>query len=356
LHALGAGGNGETVAIASLDIENGKRGWRSPDFVKIDAEGEEVRILAGGREFFSLHSPLVMFEIKAGTSVNEKLLAAFPAMGYRLFRLIAGAPILVPLDLRVPLDPFELNLFAAKSDRIGSIADAGFLVDEIPVWQPDAAAVRRGPALLREQAFAEMFGARLDDGGTIDRDYADALAAIAAWRSDDLPARVRCGALYCAYRTLAALCNRAPTTARYATFARLAWEGGRRGECVVALEQMAGYVRRVPFEPAGPCWPPGARFDKISVGHDPALWFAMAVAEQLERARSHSTYFSGASPSLSWLCQQPDASPEMHRRQTLLAARAGGFPVVPACLQDEQADNLNADVWRSGLVPGTRLA
>ena len=39
-------------------------------------------------------------------------------MNFRLFRLLPGASILVPLDLGVPLDPFELNLFAAKEDRI----------------------------------------------------------------------------------------------------------------------------------------------------------------------------------------------------------------------------------------------
>jgi FkbM family methyltransferase len=356
LNALGDGGKGEAVTITSLDIENDKRGWRPPDFIKIDAEGEEERILSGGQEFFARHSPLVMFEIKAGATLNEKLLTAFPAMGYRLFKLIAGAPILVPLDPRVPLDPFELNLFAAKPDRINALGDAGFLVDESSGWQPDAAAVRHGLSVLREQSFAGMFGRLLDDAGTIDRDYSNALAAIAVWRSDDLPARVRCGALYFAYRTLAALCNRAPTTARYSTFARLAWEGGWRRECVVALEQMATYIQRVPFQPVEPCWPPGARFDKISAGNDPARWFATAVAEQLERARSYSTFFAGASSSLTWLCEQPNASPEMHRRRVLLVAKAGGIPIVPACLHNEEIDNLNADVWRSGRVPGSGLA
>jgi len=65
LNALGDAGGGQPVHITSLDIENRKRGWLPPDFVKIDAEGEEERILAGGRDFFVRHSPLIMFEIKA---------------------------------------------------------------------------------------------------------------------------------------------------------------------------------------------------------------------------------------------------------------------------------------------------
>jgi FkbM family methyltransferase len=90
LNALGDSGAGETVHITSLDTEDAARSWSSPDFIKIDAEGEEERILAGGRSFFSRHSPLIMFEIKAGNKVNEQLRTLFPAIGYRLFRQLGG--------------------------------------------------------------------------------------------------------------------------------------------------------------------------------------------------------------------------------------------------------------------------
>jgi FkbM family methyltransferase len=52
LNALGDAGDGEAVHITSLDSESAARCWRSPDFIKIDAEGEEERILAGGKDFF----------------------------------------------------------------------------------------------------------------------------------------------------------------------------------------------------------------------------------------------------------------------------------------------------------------
>jgi FkbM family methyltransferase len=104
LNALGDGGAGETVSITNLDSEDALRGWPSPDFVKVDVEGEEERILAGGRNFFARHSPLIMFEIKAGDKVNENLRALFPTLGYHLFRQLGGAPILVPDEARRPLD------------------------------------------------------------------------------------------------------------------------------------------------------------------------------------------------------------------------------------------------------------
>jgi len=355
LSALSDSGVGELVHVTSLDVESPKRRWPPPDFIKIDAEGEEERILAGGRDFFAQHSPLVMFEIKAGNVVNENLRAAFPAIGYQLFRLLVGTPILVPLDPRLPLDPFELNLFACKPDRISSLRDGDFLVDQFLTLDLNNEAISNGLSLLQQQAFAPMFGHLLDDAKYMEPDYAKALAAFAMWRTDDLPARIRCAALFLAYRTLAALCNRAPSTARYSTFARIAWEGGWRGESVTAMKQMAAYIQRIPFRPTEPCWPANPRFDDVKVTTNPALWFATAVTEQLERAQSYSTYFSGMSPWLAWLCDQPVTSHEMHRRKTLLAAHRGVIPVVPLCLRKEAADHLNAHLWRSGMVPGTRV-
>ena len=51
---------------------------------------EEERILAGGRDFFVRHSPLIMFEIKADEAIKEKLRAAFSTIDYQLFRLLVG--------------------------------------------------------------------------------------------------------------------------------------------------------------------------------------------------------------------------------------------------------------------------
>jgi FkbM family methyltransferase len=354
LNALSHGETGEPVRISSLDIEGSRRGWSQPDFVKIDAEGEEERILAGGRDFFARHSPVIMFEIKAGEQINENLRTAFPAIGYRLFRLLVGAPILVPIEPTLPLDPFELNLFACKPSKIESLRDRELLVDQLLPWEPSGEAISDGLSVLRRQAFSPMFGRLLDDDEYIDSDYARALAAFAVWHTDGVPACTRCAALFFAYRTLATLCNRAPSTARYSTLARLAWEGGWRAQSIVALKQIASHTQRIPFQPVEPCWPPNPRFDNIAVDN-PSLWFATAVMEQLERAQSHSTYFTGTSPWLEWLCDQPAASHEMHRRKTLLAARRSLNPVVPSCLRKDAPGHLNSGIWCSGMVPGTRV-
>src|SRR4051794_9471858 len=151
LNALGDSGAGETVHIRSLDSEDAARGWPSPDFIKIDAEGEEERILAGGRSFFSRHSPLVMFEIKVSNKPNEQLRALFPAMGYRLFRQLGDSPVLVPDDPTQPIDEYELNLFAAKPDRASDLAQRGLLVDVIPDWAPDESDRKKADAFWQGQ-------------------------------------------------------------------------------------------------------------------------------------------------------------------------------------------------------------
>jgi FkbM family methyltransferase len=117
LNALGDSGAGETVDITSLDDEDAARGWPPPDFVKIDAEGEEERILGGARDFLTRYSPLIMFEIKAGAKTNEQLRDLFPSLGYRLFRQLAGAPILVPDFPQQKLDGYELNLRCKTGSR-----------------------------------------------------------------------------------------------------------------------------------------------------------------------------------------------------------------------------------------------
>jgi FkbM family methyltransferase len=350
---LGAlGDDGEQVDITSLDDEFGRDRPMSPDFIKIDAEGEEERILAGGREFFARHSALLMVEVKAEGGVHQSLLGVLPRMGYRLFRLLRGAPVLVPFDHHAAFDPFELNLFAAKSDRVASLCAEDVAVDAVVDWQPDARALRRGLNFLGRQKFAAMFGNALRD---IDSDYAGALAGYASWRNASLPARTRCAALFFAYRTLAALCNRSPTTARYSTFARIAWEGGWRGESVVALRQMAEYTTRVPFRPVEPCWPANPRFDEIPAADGPVLWFTTAILEQLETAYTLSSYFTGISPWIGWLSQQRLAAREMHRRKVLAEAKRGMNPVIPPVLREPASDHVNADIWRDGKVPGTRV-
>jgi FkbM family methyltransferase len=353
LNALGDSGAGETVHITSLDIEDAARGWSSPDFIKIDAEGEEERILAGGRNLFSRHSPLIMFEVKAGNEVNEQLRTHFSTIGYRLFRQLGGAPILIPDDAQQPLDGYELNLFAAKPDRVRALSLQGLLVDALPAWEPSQIDRKNADSFLRGQQFGVLFDMSIENASHSDTEYGSSLAAYAVWRAADEPVATRCAALAFALQGLRAVCARASTVGRLSTLARVAWEWGARGESVSALRGLLEALRNRQILFSEQFWPACARFDSLAPGDQPENWFAAAAAEQFERTFGFSSIFAGASSSLAWLCNQSFVIAEMERRRILISARAGERPTVPARLRQAAPDHLNAEIWRTGKVPGT---
>ncbi|MDB5362975.1 MAG: Methyltransferase, FkbM family [Rhodospirillales bacterium] len=352
LGSLGGTGDGEAVRITSLDLEDARRGWAAPDFVKIDAEGEEGRILRGGQGFFARHSPLVMFEIKAGLTVNEELRADLSAMGYGIYRLLAGAPILVPDRPGTPLDAFELNLFAAKPDRARALALEGLLVDQATTWAPDEAARERALSFLQAQSFGNDLASRIQGPPALDPDYRDALAAYAHWRQPAVPIAERYAALMLACRLLEALCTRAPSFARLSTFARAAWDAGLRGQSVGILQQLIGRANRATIAITEPLWPACPRYEAVVPGAETGAWLVAAAIEQFERTSTHSSQFGPASPYLSWLCSTPFASAEMERRRVLTALRDGQRPVIPQRLRAAAADNLNPDIWQARFLGG----
>jgi FkbM family methyltransferase len=350
LNSLEGDGPGEDIWITSLDTEDGTRGWSSVDFIKIDAEGEEERILEGGKSFFERNSPLVMFEIKAHHGVNETLSSAFRQRGYASYRLLPGAPVLVPHKTDTAVDPYEINLFAAKPDRAAALAREGFLVDAVPEWIPDDRARDLAVNMLRAQVFASAFGPVFAGDVPLDPLYRDGLAGYATWRSPGVALSERCAALDFACRTLVAACEAAPSLARLSSLARATWDAGQRELCVGALKGFGDLVVRGVMDLTEPFWPAAARFDHIAPGAQRAGWVLGSAFEQLERVSKFSSTFGVATVDLDWLCAQPFVSAEMERRRVLQQALAGKRVEIPSRLRVPADDHLNVDVWRAGLL------
>ncbi len=112
----------ETVPCVTLDGSMDVYGWKDIDFIKIDAEGEEANILRGGANFLAAESPLIQYEIKAGTGVHMELVRQFLDLGYRSYRLVPGLDLLVPFDDKAVVDGYLLNLFCCKPDRAARLA------------------------------------------------------------------------------------------------------------------------------------------------------------------------------------------------------------------------------------------
>jgi FkbM family methyltransferase len=353
LNTLDGSGPGESVHVTSLDAEQKTRNWGSIDFIKIDAEGEEERILAGAGSFFATRSPLVMFEITAAAKQNENLPAAFVAMGFGLYRLLAGAPVLVPVGAHEPLDGFELNLFAAKPDRASALAREGLLVEALPEWAPDDGTRAKALEFFRAQPFARIFA--LLPGGAVAAEpaYRDALAGYAMWRSTELSLPQRCAALQFACDTLTTLCNRQASLSRLSTLARITFEMGHRTTSVKVLKIMADVLKAGTGRIMEPFWPANPRFDSIVPGPNVVEWFVVAALEQLEKTAFFSSIFGSSSVDLDWLGKQPLVSAEIERRRILQRARAGQKTEIPSRLLVAAPDHVNADSWRGGLVTNT---
>lgn len=237
LNSLGSranGGSGEEVAISCLDTQLRLFGWDNVDFVKIDAEGQESRIVAGGREFFTRQSPLVMFEIKDRSSHNDALRWMFSMLGYETYRLVGDGSCLIPVGSDDVLDEYELNLFAAKPDRAEALAKQGLLVHSVDDSPLNGAERNAAIDALIIQPFAQTFHFSAAD--IRDCPFSDAFTAYAAVRYLDLPSSRRIGLLSLAYASLSAAEQSSPSA--LSTFARIALDLGARAHAISALDRL----------------------------------------------------------------------------------------------------------------------
>ncbi len=123
----GTGLNKEIIALRTLDDSLAEFAADvTIDFVKMDAEGEEINVLKGGQRFFSDQSPLLMFELMHGNQINHGLIDAVRGYGFAIYHLMAELNVLVEFDINQ--QGGTLNLFACKSDRAEALQKQGLLI------------------------------------------------------------------------------------------------------------------------------------------------------------------------------------------------------------------------------------
>jgi FkbM family methyltransferase len=349
-----AGEPGEEVRVDTLDEAAARHGMRGIDFVKLDAEGEEDRIVAGGQEFFRAEDPLVMFEFKHRQALNTPLLASFRAAGYGIFRLIGPSSLLVPVANAADLDIFELNLFACKESRAASLERLGLLLRAPPAilgGEPGA-----GLAYLEHQPFAE----RQRSGAVVSEPaLVEALDAYALWRQQGLSAERRYGALRWALWRLDAEAKLAPGVAVLSLLARVAHDAGSRHLAVQILTVMLDEAERSGLVIADPTWPASEHYDSIPVNSDRGTWMLAATMEALISWSAYSAAFSGpiTLKFLNWLHASPYASARMERRRQLQQLQAGSIQTIQpsTVLANAGPGHRNAEFWRRAAAEGTTM-
>jgi FkbM family methyltransferase len=288
---------GQAVEIRSLDRIAADCRIERVDFVKIDAEGEELNIVEGGAGFLARESPLLMLELKSLLSMDKAVVTPLARLGYACYRLLPEMHLLVPFPEHEAPDAYLLNAFFAKPDRARALHDAGLLaLEHKPAASPATpAAIGR----LLEQPYAREFAGRwrewLDAAATQgpERDYALALASYCAACDTSAAPEARVANLEAAYLALGQVARAQPSPARLASFARVASASGHRTEAIEAAKQLAaGLSRAAPADPlAEPALPPAVAYDTILPQGDAAHWLLWAAIEYVETAEFHSGYY-----------------------------------------------------------------
>ena len=328
----------ETVALTTLDTAMARYDWRDIEFVKIDAEGEESNILKGGARFFSEFSPLIQYEIKAGTILNLALVEEFAALGYQSFSLLPGFDLLIPFDRASAHDAYLLNLFCCKPDRLEMLADKGLLLRSITHQLPtdiseltqyfdaDSRQQYRWRSTLAKLPYgAQLSAAWNDSTEQIDRNELEIALALYSLSGDVSASPLeRFAALQRSFVLLENLCKRDASRLRLATLARVARDFGARNLAVKALGKLVMMIaagERV--DTSEPFLPPEARFDNIPPNQTIETWVESSVLEAGERLRSFSSFYTGESSRkiLQRIKTLGFGSAEMDRRLRLLELR-----------------------------------
>jgi FkbM family methyltransferase len=329
--ALAEGGASEEVAVRTLDEMVDELSLGEVDFVKLDAEGEESRIVNGGRRLFRDSSPLVMFELMHGAKMNSALIGQFFALGYDTYRLLPGLGVLVPFDPSQGRDAFQLNLFCCKRETGLQLEARGVLAT---ADYASAASRSRISGCWRSMLGAMPFAATMLDGwhgssGAVlpeRQAYLDALDLYCLAGDAQQDARVRYGAMSESLRLLERASTAAPTPARLNTYARVLVAAGARWrgmealfQCLQELESGKPLGSEEPFLPACP------RFEQI-IPTNLAEWFAAAALEQLEFKAVWSSYYAPRDciQRVQRIFELGFGTPELERRARMSQARLHG--------------------------------
>lgn len=332
LHAGGTrGGAAETVRLVSLDSYAKAFEYASIDFVKLDAEGEEANVIRGARRFFARHSPLVMFELKHGASVNVGLIRLFDDNGYKTYRYVPGLNMLVPFDAGSAPDAYQLNLFCCKDDRAARLEKDGWLVPRFPdtVTVPDDVN-DRWRHTLAALPYAKLLmhrWTRADASNTVEDDrYYQALSYYLLAQEPQTPYCDRYALLQMSKWLLDALITERSTVPRLFSSARVSAEIGARGDAVRACAELIRLLAPgTGVELAAPFLAISRHFGDLEVQPSQlGQWLLASVVESHERLRAFSSYFTGADlvGNLDWLATTPFMTAAMERRRRLIRARA----------------------------------
>jgi protein O-GlcNAc transferase len=355
----GFGERRETVRTLALD---GYLARHAPavtiDFVKLDAEGDELRVLAGAQAFLQTQSPTVMFEFKHGLSSNDGLVQAWRSLGFEIFRWSAELALLLPFDPATGEVAFALNLFAIRPDRQRLLEQRGLLVTAGQLAaEPALEAGTSGlDWLCAQPAMRALASASFAEPGGV---YERSLRAVCAVHGDAArPPAQRAALLVDARQSLLDAIEAGAQLAPQA-WALLVHILLALGEQQAAVAMARRLLQEWPAQAAvdEPFMPPLRSDLGRACTVSGASWLRQMLGEFEQRYSAFSSYFSRSTvPRCAQLLEHPDHGAEIERRYLLMHVLAGmAAPVQRLTLLADPSATENGPVWR-GLIDSMRLS
>lgn len=320
-------GNFETIELKTLDSSMVEYNWHNIDFVKLDAEGEEVRILEGGSKFLADNSPVIMYELKHGEQVNLSLINKFKEYGYNSYYLIPGPMMLIPFSIDTEMDSFQLNLFAMKDDTAKKLYNSGLLSFSIEnfnspiekrVWIKNIEKKSYSKGLINK--WLKYLESNQDN--SIIKIYEEILDLFTFAKGDEGSSEIRLKALFKSYSIINDLIEKnefsLPVSIMYI---RILFEIGKRTKAVTLLGELISLLSKGKgISLALPFYPPMERYEYIDGEESLGNWLFSALLEPFELKKAFSAYFSGKQSlsNLNSLKKMTFCSDEIDRRIELL--------------------------------------
>ncbi|MBI9087697.1 MAG: FkbM family methyltransferase [Desulfobacterium sp.] len=294
-------GDFEIIKLKTLDECAQDYNWKKIDFIKLDAEGEEIRIIEGGAQTLDKFSPPIMYELKHGDIINLSLINAFKSYGYAPYYLIPGPQLLIPFDPSTEFDIFLLNLFAIKDETAELLKNKNKLIIDLEALSTtpiDGLPEDLWKFALKQKAFSEPFINNwieiiTSSGESYITDLTHALNFYSYYLIGKDPNK-KLKALLKSEELLNQVSEKTPNTGVLMTRIRVLIELGRRGDAVLLLDSLIKKV--ISGEALSydlPFFPVSERYDNLPTGSSPDNWLISSVVELYEKKKAFSSYFAG---------------------------------------------------------------
>jgi len=309
----------ETINLSTLDHCYKHYKWRNIDFLKIDAEGEENKILSKSKKFFTEQSPLVMFELKHKKEINTFLIKKFASLGYSCFKLIPSLNLLVKFDQKVPFDSFLLNLFCCKKDKVKQLQENGIIATKT------TAEVKIDGNLINNYIdrlpYLNII-VNQNEKECNSNHYQNIFASYVMSRCIEVKIEERLEHLMNALAGVKKALEKGESRIhRLSTYSRIALDAGERNLCVnILIFIIDRIIPKDSFNINETFFPACKLYEQLPTNGNINKWLCSSIIEQYIKRHAYSTYFTQEKtlPLFEKLTGLGFMSEEMKRRHQLI--------------------------------------